>query len=149
MYTYPCSADTLSRYIVNICIDEGMPISNLQLQKILYFCQIEYLRKTSAFLFEDDFQAWRYGPVIPSVYSKYSIWGGTRIVLRNSLNSMVSPVVARVVDPVIKEKRMLKPWELVDQTHKPGSPWYITYNNGLGDGNVINKTLLMEATSNG
>ena len=37
------SALDLSRYIVSKCISDGHPITNLQLQKILYFIQRDYL----------------------------------------------------------------------------------------------------------
>ena len=54
----------LAQYILYTCIEQGEPISNLQLQKILYFIQGEYLSKIGKPLFEADFEAWQYGPVI-------------------------------------------------------------------------------------
>lgn len=40
------SAVDLSKYIVYKCITEGQPISNLQLQKILYYIQRNFLKMT-------------------------------------------------------------------------------------------------------
>lgn len=51
------SAVDLSKYIVYKCITEGQPISNLQLQKILYYIQREFL-KNDRIAFADDIQAW-------------------------------------------------------------------------------------------
>ena len=41
------SALELSKYIVTKCINDGKPISNLQLQKILYYIQRDFLNKES------------------------------------------------------------------------------------------------------
>lgn len=39
------TAIKLARYIINKCAEDEHPITNLQLQKILYYVQREYLRK--------------------------------------------------------------------------------------------------------
>ena len=39
------SALELSKYIVTKCINDGKPISNLQLQKILYYIQRDFLKQ--------------------------------------------------------------------------------------------------------
>ena len=49
MYT----ALDFAKYIVKKCIDDGHPISNLQLQKILYYIQKDFLRRGDI-AFEDD-----------------------------------------------------------------------------------------------
>ena len=48
-------------------------ITNLKLQKILYFAQCAYLALYDKPLFEDEVLAWEYGPVISSVYNKYKV----------------------------------------------------------------------------
>jgi uncharacterized phage-associated protein len=45
-------------------------MTNLRLNKILYFAQIISLLENGRPLFLDDFEAWDLGPVIPSVYRK-------------------------------------------------------------------------------
>ena len=71
----------LANYIINKSIDLEKPISNLQLQKILYFVNLLYLHDTKSFLINEneEFQAWRHGPVIPDVYRKFAINGGVKI----------------------------------------------------------------------
>ena len=64
----------LAAYIVNLCIEKGNPVSNLQLQKIMYFTHLYYLRNYKSKLITDlPFEAWKFGPVIEQVYYKYSI----------------------------------------------------------------------------
>ena len=41
-------------------------ISNLKLQKLLYYAQGHYLARTGVPLFDDVIQAWAHGPVVPT-----------------------------------------------------------------------------------
>lgn len=62
----------LAYYIVNRAIDFGNPVSNLKLQKIIYFVNLLHLKRTGDFLISDieknPFEAWQFGPVIENVY---------------------------------------------------------------------------------
>lgn len=57
----------LANYIVDKCIEDNAPITNLQLQRILYFVQKDFLKRGYQ-AFSDDIEAWRCGPVVPNVY---------------------------------------------------------------------------------
>ena len=70
------SAMDIAKYAVNRQYKSNRPISNLQLQKILYFLQIVFTSKTGHLLFSDQFEAWPYGPVIRDVYVKFADCGG-------------------------------------------------------------------------
>ena len=39
------NAIDLSKYIVSKCVKDGHPVSNLQLQKILYYIQKDFLQR--------------------------------------------------------------------------------------------------------
>lgn len=139
------TANDAARFMVNLCIDDGSPISNLQLQKILYFCQLESYRRIGAPLFSDDFEAWRYGPVIPSVYRLFSIFGGLGINRKVKEHGSLSDSERALIRGVARRLRRLRPWELVEKTHSSGSPWDITYGDGSGAGDVIPKKLIKES----
>ena len=62
-------ATDIAKYIINKCTIEKHAISNLQLQEILYYIQKEFL-EIGLKAFEDDFEAWPSGPVIPEVCNK-------------------------------------------------------------------------------
>lgn len=51
----------IAKYIINKCTIDQHPISNLQLQKILYCIQRDFL-KNDMLAFDDDFEAWPFGP---------------------------------------------------------------------------------------
>ena len=73
------SAMDVARYIIAAFyrkdkeIDEGVSegISNLKLQKLLYFCQAFALVKIGKPMFKEDLYAWKYGPVVSEVYEAY------------------------------------------------------------------------------
>ena len=136
------SATDVARYMVNLCIEEKSPVSNLQVQKILYFCQQEYYVKTGTPLFDDDFQAWQYGPVIPEVYKVFSLFGGMKISRRVGETAVIDGGTRAIIGPVIRDKRGKYPWDLVEITHQPGSPWDIVFAGGAGTGCVIDKSLI-------
>ena len=55
-------------------------ISNLRLQKYLFFCQYNEIVRNKKLLFDDDFVIWYYGPVIKEVYYHYCINGALNII---------------------------------------------------------------------
>lgn len=125
----------LSKYIVSKCINDGVPISNLQLQKILYYIQKEFVQKGKAAFF-DEIEAWQFGPVVPNVY--YYFCGFGAMPITNSDNSCsVKNSDKKVIDLIIESKRKLNPWELVAETHKPKGAWATVYRDGLGNHDVI------------
>ena len=50
-------------------------ITNLQLQKFLYFAYVKYLIRNNEKLFNDPIEKWQYGPVVPSVYHSFKDYG--------------------------------------------------------------------------
>jgi uncharacterized phage-associated protein len=50
--------------------DEKDPLTNLRLQKLLYYAQAWSLVVRESELFSDDLQAWRWGPVVLAVHRK-------------------------------------------------------------------------------
>lgn len=127
----------LAQYILYTCMEQDNPISNLKLQKILYFLQGEHLAKMGEPLFDADFEAWQYGPVVRNVYSKYCGYGATDIIMVNKPNEMPEQEVCSFVDPIVKKLCVLDAWELVDKTHTEGGAWDQIYQNGKGKNYVI------------
>lgn len=142
------SATTIAKYIVSKCARENEPISNLQLQKILYYIQREYVRCTGKGLFTDKIEAWQFGPVVRDVYYTYAIFGGSSITFSDNSDNKVSEIdtnAANIIDPIIEEKRVMDPWALVDDTHKKGGAWDQIYRGGAGNHKEIPLHLIRSA----
>lgn len=56
-------------------LGDAEPITNLKLQKLLYYAQGVFSALTGEFLFEEDFVAWEHGPVIESIYHEFKGYG--------------------------------------------------------------------------
>jgi uncharacterized phage-associated protein len=59
--------------------DGGELISNLKLQKLLYYMQGFHLAVFGTRLFNEDIYAWQYGPVVPEVYRRYKAYNNCGI----------------------------------------------------------------------
>lgn len=67
------SAWEISKYIVQKSMDINKPINNLKLQKLLFYCQLEYIKRNKELLFEDEIACNNYGMMIPSIYYRLNI----------------------------------------------------------------------------
>lgn len=138
-------------YLVVHANDERHPISNLQLQKMLFFAQTKYMVSHHGNkMFSDDIYAWQYGPVIPRVYSAYSHNGGSLIKHVSSIGQngqfnedtfvvradQEDPSIRETLDSVLDEWINKPAWSLVAAVHEKGKAWDLVYNrNGKGSGN--------------
>jgi uncharacterized phage-associated protein len=116
------SASTVAGHIVSYAHNHGIPITNLQLQKILYFLQLRFYGEKNAPLFDDDIEKWKLGPVVPNVYHDYKIFGSNPItlVLKESnpfgekISSEHEEIINEIIDKLLKEDG----FNLVERTHK-------------------------------
>lgn len=129
----------IAKYIINKCTTDLHPISNLQLQKILYYVQKAFLENETV-AFEDEIEAWQFGPVVPEVYYQYCGFGAMPIRMEYDVD--ICQEYLNIINPIIDEKRALNPWEMVEDTHKLGKAWDKIYNNGLGNHCIIPKELI-------
>ena len=137
------SAIVISKHIVTKCINDNFPISNLQLQKILYYIQKDYLIRDSI-AFSDDIEAWQFGPVVPNVYYHFCVFGAMPIT--NTYESIdIEPEDLQTINRIVEEKRKLDPWDMVEETHKKNGAWDQVYQNGIGNHKVIPHSLIKEA----
>lgn len=61
----------IANYFLYRAEKDGELISNLKVQKLIYYAQGIHLALYGAPLFNDPIKAWAYGPVVPSLYRKY------------------------------------------------------------------------------
>ncbi|MET3657827.1 Panacea domain-containing protein [Sporosarcina psychrophila] len=111
-------------------------LSNLKLQKLLYYCQGGHYRWDNEQLIDDaQFQAWRYGPVIPEVYRQFSKYGQNDIP--NDIGEFrLSNNEAETIEAVWDQFKSLHAYSLVNSTHEE-APWRDNYdedrNNEIDD----------------
>ena len=117
-------------------------ISNLKLQKLLYYAQGCVLAITGNPLFDDEIQAWEYGPVIPTIYQKYREIGKNGIEFNEQFdNSAIDPSIAGVLEEVYHEFGQYSAWRLVAMTHEE-TPWLETPKKAVISKESIQKYFL-------
>lgn len=91
----PYTAENVAKYFIYLASQafvgdnkEREGITNLKLQKVLYFAQAYYLSKIGKPLFSDSIEAWEYGPVVPDVYRKFRHSGSNPIICEEDKSSL-------------------------------------------------------------
>lgn len=101
--------------------EQGLKLTNLQLQKLSYVAHGLSLAKFDRPLVIEDIYAWQYGPVLPSIYYRFQPYGKGAITESHSveIDGESDQLIAGVVSLLGK----VTGYQLVEMTHKPDSPW--------------------------
>lgn len=135
----------IAKYIVQRSNEDGYPVSNLQLQKILFYSQREFLRKSGKPLFMEEFEAWQFGPVVPSIYRRYCGSAALPLTLYDKDDyGFIDEESKSIISRILKEKETLNPWDMVKDLHQPGRAWAIIYRDGEGAYDIIPKSLIRD-----
>lgn len=132
----------VAKYIVTYCNRKNKPISNLKLQKVLYYAWIDYYKETGNALFVDDICAWKLGPVVPGVYYEFCTYAGIPIFQEYDVD--IDPNDMVILNGIIDKYLDVSARTLVDQTHKRGSPWDRVFRDGAGMRAVIPFALIKD-----
>jgi uncharacterized phage-associated protein len=73
------TASHVAGTLINLSHEKGDPVSNLKLQKLLYYAQAWYLALYDRALFDDQIEAWVHGPVVPCIFRQYKEYRWTPI----------------------------------------------------------------------
>ncbi|MDQ0427659.1 putative phage-associated protein [Planomicrobium stackebrandtii] len=98
-------------------------LTNLKLQKILYYCQGGHYKWDNDILITDSlFEAWDYGPVIREVYAYFKKFGQNDIQTDEYNFDNLTPSQKDTIEAVWTQLKDMSAFQLVDQTHKE-APW--------------------------
>ena len=133
----------IAKYVIRFCNDRNYSISNLKLQKILYFIQAEFLIETEQPCFEDRIEAWDFGPVVPNVYFEYRVYGGSNIpcTTTSQMIRTFSRRVRELIDGIVDQCAQYSASTLVDITHSQ-SPWIDAYNRPGHNNPITNESII-------
>lgn len=112
-------------FLSKINEEYGDCISNLKLQKLVYFAQGFVLAITGKTLFQEDIVAWQHGPVIKSLYDKYKENGASCIPKPETYNleHLNNEELTDILDDVYNTYGQFSAWKLRELTHISGAPW--------------------------
>ena len=138
-------AEDIANYFINLSleqkIDDDLPegITHLKLQKILYFAQAAYLSLYDKPLFEEEIYAWKYGPVVKSIYNSYKKKKNQVLKLPNNYKNNFNNELIRFLNGIWELFSKYSASELINITHSH-KPWQEAYSKG--ENTIIQKETL-------
>lgn len=98
-------------------------ISTWKLQKLCYYAQAWTLAWTGNPLFDEDFEAWRNGPVCPELYHEHRgmFYVDKKDIKKGNSNNLTDDEKDSI-DVVLRDYGDMRPYELRELTHNE-SPW--------------------------
>jgi uncharacterized phage-associated protein len=130
-----------SRGVANLLLDiieqRGRQATHIDLQKLLYFAHGRFLVGSGVPLVSGYFEAWRRGPVHPTVYDAFKEAGARPIAFRAERTNLVtgqrsivpapdSPLVREHLDLVAIFYGRFTTGHLIEISHATGAPWDLT-----------------------
>lgn len=121
-----------SYYLINKFKENNISVTQLQVQKIMYFFEAFYMcEKDVLGLYECNFNAWMFGPVAIPLHNEYKSFEGRRIILteeKEKIGNGIDEEKKKILDYVFEVFGTMTPRELVNLTHMIGSPWHTKWN---------------------
>lgn len=71
-----------ANHILAVAYENNLSVSNLHLQKVMYFAMREQKNNYELLskMYDESFYVWRYGPTIPGIYKEFRIHGASSII---------------------------------------------------------------------
>lgn len=136
--------------ITSYLIQKHNITETVKLQKILYFLYLEYLKENNKKLFEDEFEAWIYGPVLRSVYNHLKYVGlnfneyetfdfDNDKYIVTKITPLEDKQIFDFIDKKIKKYKNKNTFDLVEEAHKT-QPW-LKARRGLNDSEISTEVI--------
>ena len=132
-------------------------LTNLRLNKLLYFVHAEALRSSPHGIIRNHFEAWQYGPVIKTVFDAFKKYGETRVTepayYTDYSTGRIVPIPFDDVSDADKEFILFEArrydrfstGQLVALSHEAGGAWDIVYKevlkNPAGSSRISNELI--------
>lgn len=112
---------TIANWFIKQGVKEKIPISRIRLQKLMYFAWGEFWVFYKTHLFETDFYAWKYGPVIPELYEEVKNANNNHpFLVTNPINHDECELSNREIESIARSYSKHKDkseWDLVNLSH--------------------------------
>ena len=120
------NAITLSNYIIEKFIEQGASVTNLKLQKVLYYVQGYSLKFFGKPAFQEEIYSWQYGPVVPMAYYEYNRSGARQLSPSSSGKAILAPEQMKLINRIVDACKKIPSSTLVTKTHNE-DPWKYSY----------------------
>lgn len=129
-----------SKFIISYFNSKDKPVTNLMLQKLMYFLEALYMVISDEDkLFDEEFYAWDFGPVNDELYNTYKNNGNSEIIIDNVSIDSENEKYIELLHNLFKE---FSSYDLIALSYAEKSPWlevYNKYNENIPHNIVIEK----------
>lgn len=145
-------AETIANAFLRLGKEDGRGISNMKMQKLLYFAQGHAMSLLDSELISDNCQAWDYGPVFPHTYQFLKNYGAENITAEivdvedpHRFEPELDTKAEKLVRAVWNKYGKLSALRLSELSHVTNGPWAKTRRKHDGDYRaVIDKKLIKQ-----
>lgn len=139
----PYTPQHIANYFIDCAKRDGRSLDPLKLIKLVYIAYGWVLALTSTRLFEERIEAWKHGPVIPSIYHEFKHHRYSAIEEKAGDFDMesgayVTPEIPAsdattrmILEKVWAAYGGFTGWALRNKTHEPGTPWTVTFDGTM------------------
>lgn len=149
------SPEAIANNIIWLAQQEEKTVTPMKLLKLVYFVYGWALALKERKLFNEPVQAWKHGPVIPSLYYQFQGFGSTVIDTfatsaliddtTGEIKSLEYPVVDKddtdihtIISAIWDSYKDCGAWTLSSLTHEKDSPWSKAWDDGNGAYDSLN-----------
>jgi uncharacterized phage-associated protein len=113
------TAREIANYFLTLQDEDGGDISNLKLQKLLYYAQGLHLASYGMPLFSEGIYAWQHGPVVPDIYQEFKQFGSGAIPRPKDFDDAIyQDEVKEFLNEVYEVFGQFSAWKLRNMTHE-------------------------------
>lgn len=131
---------SVANFVLDRCQEKNRPVSNLALQKIVYFCHVWSLVHLKRPLVKHRFEAWQLGPVLPYLYREFKEFDASPVTKRATKLDPVDghtriveydfdPDTKVLLEEIIDFYSRMRASDLVSLSHVDGGPWHKVWNH--------------------
>jgi len=123
--------DVAKYFLAQSSEDAGDLVSNLKLQKLVYYAQGFSLALHDEPLFSEPIEAWMHGPVVRELYTAYKACGSAAIPAPEGFDvGIFSKKQLQLLSDVYGVYGQYSAWKLRELTHSE-APWKDNYSEGV------------------
>lgn len=135
------NAITIANYFLKKSFEEGTDVTPMKLLKLVYIAHGWHLGLFDSELISEPTEAWKYGPVIPSVYQMFKKYRTDRITnilfpdqsYKEEYNCLLQDEdMVAFLDKIWEVYKKYSGTQLSELTHQNGTPWYKVWNERGG-----------------
>lgn len=128
-----------------LCKLSEWTLTNLKLQKLLYLCHLYYIGEKEKPLLNEKFEAWTYGPVVPSLYFKLKGFHNRSIQnVFYDVPATLNTEEILFINNKYPELSSKSSWDLVVMTHLKGGAWEKYFDDNCKYNEIPNADIKQE-----